>query len=154
MRSALPNLRPLFKALGLGAVWLWLVQVLGAGLLCFCGHCPTSLALGVRAEPSTEIHACCQQRLAHETKANAGKPSATPDRPCCVGGHELAHGQAELPRPNQTPQPQLLTSDLQGPVLLTEVQESPPTQHAWPWSRGPPGAAAKPLYLQNLSLLI
>ncbi|MBI5608927.1 MAG: hypothetical protein HY902_08590 [Deltaproteobacteria bacterium] len=154
MSSARSSQHPVLKALGLGAAWLWLLQALGASLLCFCGHCPTSAALGLVAEPSEELHACCKQHQEELAKTAAGKPMLAAHESCCAGSHELVRTNAEAPTTPHVPQPLMQMAEVSQPSLLSAALPPPAQRRSWSWSRGPPGQAGEPLYLHYASLLI
>ncbi len=154
MRSARPTTHPVLKALGLGAAWMWLMQALGVSLLCFCGHCPTSAALGMVADPGEQLHACCKQHQDELAKAAAGKPMWAAHESCCAGSHELVRTQAEAPSPPHVPQPLVQIADAAQPSLQAPALPPPALRGTWTWSRGPPGPTHASLYLRNASLLI
>lgn len=126
-----------------------LVQALGLQLLCLCGHCPRSEALGLvtRAAPA---HACCHAATAAQP-GPAADLSAVQD-PCCDDAHAARAPLAVLERPHAEPQwLALAVVAMPAPALAF----GPGSAALLPVvrSRGPPGPN-QPIWLHDLAILV
>jgi hypothetical protein len=124
-----------------------LVQALALQLLCLCGHCPRSWALGV-GEPLPVAHACCHQAEVPEPGAQLRA-----DSDCCGAKHTLTTVPAvERAQVSHSPDSSTLLA-IQTPLLADSAVLPPVRLHTPTLARGPPGLGP-PLYLRQLAFLI
>lgn len=158
----------MFKLLASTVTLLLLVQALGLQLLCFCGSCPTSAALGLTAAsaPDPLEHPCCHARhVAEQQQAQQG-PSRTRDHSahagaqlvdrhsCCAANHAVSLLTATAPsRPGDwgsQPELYVVLRTCPAPLaVLTQVEQVGPQR-----ARGPPPNSGVPIYLSHGALLI
>lgn len=138
-------------------VLLVAVQAMGLQLLCFCGHCPTSLALGVVAldsESAEPIHSCCAKAL-DEQAEEQGLGQATSGGPCCRDQHQLraadvtAQSQPDPAVANPPAAEALPPSFGHAQLALAGNDRTTAT-----WARGPPDAQPPNLAISLHRLLI
>lgn len=117
------------------------VQAMGLQLLCFCGHCPISVAVGIAAEPSTDgDHSCCAAHL-DEQAAALGLGQLSDAAPCCGDDHQLHNQDANLQEPSQALSVVALAWTALALTPWTDVQGPAPSALAGQrWARGPPDA--------------
>ena len=134
-----------------GVGFFVLAQALALQLLCFCGTCPLSLALGVGADSSRPVHACCLRAQARA----AAQPHVTADTSCCDADHAPTAGLTLLPdalgqEPSPLPPAWVVANVALPPAALGLAFAAALPR---PRSRAPPGFPA-PVYLTTSSLLI
>lgn len=165
-----PGLRrgaEVFRGCATAIVVLLAIQAMGLQLLCFCGHCPASLALGWHADDDDDAdadagagagaelpHDCCAHALDDQAEL-LGVGQATSGGPCCGDAHQLltADATAQDPRDLSVSCPlavALLSPDFR---LITKSYLGAQSS-AWLWARGPPGAPATDLAIAQRRLLI
>jgi hypothetical protein len=145
-------------ATGLGVALVFLAQTVGLQVLCFCGACPLSHALGVGAPEVAAVeaeapHACCHGQDAAEP-VDAAASQLAADVPCCGDRHTLTTPAATLPvqHTGLVPTPDLASVAL--PPALVEAKFHTLAVATPRSARGPPDAHTVPLYLRQAALLI
>ncbi len=133
------------------------VQALSLQILCFCGHCPRSQALGISADAVAQaepVHACCRQAQV-EREAAAAQISAAQiaTQACCGDAHSLRELPALVPIDTQIPLPTLALLTVPMPSIATRQPGHQDLPGAWVRSTGPPGAR-EPLFVQFQAFLI
>lgn len=138
-------------------VLLLAVQAMGLQLLCFCGHCPTSFALGVVAidsENNEATHSCCAAALDEQAEAQ-GLGQASNGGPCCRDQHQLRAADVTAqsqPDPAVAHPPQ--AEPLPPPFDTAHLAAVGDWRATSAWARGPPLARPPNLSISLHRLLI
>ena len=131
------------------------IQAMGLQLLCFCGHCPTSLALGVHAQESGEAdHSCCAGALDDQAAA-LGIGQLSDGAPCCGDDHQLHNQDANIHESDLGcigPQP--VATALDTGAWMAQRRMTQADQAGLRWARGPPDAPPPKLILSLQHRLI
>lgn len=117
------------------------IQAMGLQLLCFCGHCPISVTLGVETPaPAEGDHSCCAKHL-DEQAAALGLGQLSDGAPCCGDDHQLHNQDANLQESGKAWAAPVLAVALLAPqpwaVASLQLQSALAGQR---WARGPPKA--------------
>lgn len=129
------------------------VQALGVNLLCFCGSCALSEAIGVGTAHAKE-HPCCRQAREREEREARRHTTISAAHRCCDGSHDLTRVDANVRDRDQLraqdPARALMPAAILAPVAAPRSQSVVASWH----SRAPPLRRGPPLYLQQSVLLI
>lgn len=131
-------------------------QALSLQLLCFCGHCPRSLALGVgdslaQTEPEP-LHACCHQARLEQIDQDAAAHQVNAQG-CCGDDHSVRDLPALAPSDTPLSLPALALLTVQIASIETQLPSRQELARAWVRSTGPPGAR-EPFFLQYQAFLL
>lgn len=130
------------------------VQALSLQLLCFCGHCPRSFAVGVRAddradaEDATPVHACCR----HAREEALAAPHVQ-GQGCCGDEHSVHVLPALVRTDVAMAAPALAYASLPRRWRAPDLPSQQQLARAWLQTTGPPGHRP-PLFLELKVFLI
>ena len=148
-RQAAVHLRALAGCVGL----LLFVQALGVNLLCFCGSCALSEAIGVGVAHAQE-HPCCRQARERDEREARQHTTVSAAHRCCDGAHDLTRVDANLRDRDPLRAQDLAPLLLPVTFLVPDIAPGSPALVASRRSRAPPLPPGLPLYLQQSALLI
>jgi hypothetical protein len=131
------------------------IQAMGLQLLCVCGHCPTSLALGVHAQESGEgDHSCCAGALDDQAAAQ-GIGQLSDGAPCCGDEHQLHNQDANIHEADKAcTGPLLVATALDTGAWMAQRRFAQGELAGLRGARGPPDAPPPKLILSLQHLLI
>ncbi len=151
VRARQPNLR--LRSLAAGAGLLLLAQAIGLNLLCFCGSCELSQAIGLHADGEQE-HPCCREAKARERQEVRKHTTVSGEHRCCDGAHGVTSVDANVCERQAVTSPQAVPVFVALPQGTDGPQPHQRTLAVATRPRAPPLRPGPALYLQHASLLI